>query len=197
MKDKWNERFARPEYAYGENPNEFLRESLRLLKPGSILFPADGEGRNGVYAATQGWKVTSFDISEEGRKKALKLAEKHKVTINYQINSFELFEADAQSFDALALIYAHLPEKDRRNMYRKMMGFLKPGGAVIFEAYHKTQLGRQSGGPQDINWLIDHDELLRDFEAMKNVRTWVESVRLNEGTFHQGEAVVVRALGKK
>ena len=73
MKEFWNERYRQNEFAYGEEPNEFLKEQLAKLQPGSILFPAEGEGRNAVYAAQSGWQVSAFDISEEGKKKAERL----------------------------------------------------------------------------------------------------------------------------
>src|SRR5688572_28635163 len=83
--DRWNDRYSKDEYAYGERPNNFLKEQLEKIKVGSILFPAEGEGRNAVFAATLGWNVSAFDISAEGKNKALRLAETHKVTIDYQV----------------------------------------------------------------------------------------------------------------
>src|SRR5690625_7249446 len=65
----WNERYAQDEYIYGEEPNEYLRKKLSILSPGKILFPADGEGRNSVYAALKGWDSEAFDISIEGKIK--------------------------------------------------------------------------------------------------------------------------------
>ncbi|NVM67000.1 hypothetical protein FHW88_005321 [Mucilaginibacter sp. SG538B] len=64
--EKWDQRYAEEEFAYGEQPNNFLQQQLSLLKPGKILFPAEGEGRNAVFAAGLGWAVSAFDISIEG-----------------------------------------------------------------------------------------------------------------------------------
>jgi hypothetical protein len=63
--DRWNERYSKNEFAYGEAPNNYLKEQLEKLSAGAILFPAEGEGRNAVFAATLGWKVSAFDISIE------------------------------------------------------------------------------------------------------------------------------------
>ena len=79
----WNERYASEAYAYGILPNSFFKKQLDQLKPGKILLPAEGEGRNAVYAATQSWKALAFDISDSGRKKSLDLADKHQVNIEY------------------------------------------------------------------------------------------------------------------
>jgi len=103
MRSFWNERYEAPEYAYGETPNEFMKEQLKLLPTGSILFPAEGEGRNAVYAAQQDWDVVCFDISEEGRKKALCLAQDKEVQIDYRLGSLETISRE-ERFDAVALI---------------------------------------------------------------------------------------------
>ena len=72
--DFWNERFGKEEFIYGTEPNQFFKEQLQNLEIGTLLLPAEGEGRNAVYAATQGWEVSAFDISEQGRVKAIFLA---------------------------------------------------------------------------------------------------------------------------
>ena len=87
--ERWNERYSNDEFAYGELPNNYLKEQLEKLAPGTILFPAEGEGRNAVFAAKLGWKVAAFDISNEGKNKAIKLAEKNKVEIDYQVGELQ------------------------------------------------------------------------------------------------------------
>ena len=87
--DRWNERFSRPEFVYGEQPNDYFKEQIEKLPAGKILLPAEGEGRNGVHAAKLGWKVSAFDISAQGKNKALKLAEKNKVTLDYQVDEIQ------------------------------------------------------------------------------------------------------------
>lgn len=75
MNHFWNERYAEKEFAYGILPNEFLKNTLEPMSPGKILFVCEGEGRNAVYAAQKNWDVTAFDLSEEGKNKALNLAQ--------------------------------------------------------------------------------------------------------------------------
>src|SRR5690554_3550059 len=104
-KDKWNERFSSKEYIYGTEPNIYFKEQLDKLDPGKILLPADGEGRNGVYAARKGWDVSIFDISREGRNKAAKLAEEYDVTLDYKIGELTDFSYAEEEFDAIALVY--------------------------------------------------------------------------------------------
>ncbi|MEZ0130354.1 class I SAM-dependent methyltransferase, partial [Flavobacterium sp. LBUM151] len=107
--ERWNDRYSNEEFAYGEEPNNYFKEQIEKLKPGTILFPAEGEGRNAVYAAKLGWTVSAFDISEEGKNKALKLAETNNVSIDYKVGELETLNYHTEQFDAIALIYAHFP----------------------------------------------------------------------------------------
>ncbi len=85
MRDFWNVRYSEEIYAYGTAPNVFFSSELKKLPPGKALFPAEGEGRNAVYAATCGWNVIAFDQSEAGKEKALQLAAKKGVEIDYAV----------------------------------------------------------------------------------------------------------------
>src|SRR5678816_3069114 len=87
--ERWNERYSKEEFAYGQQPNNYLKEQLEKLAVGTILFPAEGEGRNAVFAAKLGWTVSAFDISIEGKNKALRLADANHVMIDYQVGELE------------------------------------------------------------------------------------------------------------
>src|ERR1700753_888321 len=138
--NRWNERFGNKEFAYGEEPNNYFKEQLQKLPPGNILFPAEGEGRNAVFAARLGWNVSAFDISVEGKKKALKLAEANRVKIDYQLGELENLNYKPGQFDVLALIYAHSPA-DIKSLYHKTLDkYLRTGGVIIFEAFSKSHV---------------------------------------------------------
>lgn len=192
MSDFWNSRYSKEEYAYGTQPNSFFAEKISTWKPGRILLPADGEGRNGVYAALQGWKVDAFDASEEGRKKALKLAAFQVVEINYAISTYQNYEPGIRDYDVIALIYTHMPGDLRRAFHRKIQGWLKPGGAIILEAFDKSQLGNDSGGPKDLDMLYDLNDLQDDFKLMDIILSESVITNLEEGSYHRGKASVVR-----
>ncbi|HYM95102.1 MAG TPA: class I SAM-dependent methyltransferase, partial [Chitinophagaceae bacterium] len=130
MKEFWDERFSKEEYAYGKLPNQYLKEKLKNIPVGKILFPAEGEGRNAVYAATLGWKVSAFDISAEGKRKALRLAEKNKVEIDYRVGELNSLPFDPEQFDAMALIYAHFPAHLKSSYHKTFDNYLRKGGLV-------------------------------------------------------------------
>lgn len=193
----WNERYANPEFAYGTNPNEFLKEQLsQIHDKGTILFPAEGEGRNAVYAAKLGWETYAFDTSVEGKKKALQLAENSNVQIDYETAGYESFNPKIQ-FDIVCLIYAHVPPHQRKEYYQKCIGWLKPNGIIILEGFSKNQLGLASGGPKDAAFLYSVDELKNEFEGLQFSMLEEQFIELNEGEFHHGKASVIRMIGSK
>jgi SAM-dependent methyltransferase len=196
MKEQWNERYAADHYIYGINPNVWFSEIIRHLKPGKILLPAEGEGRNAVFAAKCGWDVTAFDQSEAGRKKALKLAEISKVEISYLIDDLTSFVAPEWEFDAIALIFVHMPIEIRQTVHQRLLKFLKPGGHLILEAFTKDQLKNTSGGPKTDMLLYEKNFIANDFSEMEFIEFSETTSQLDEGPLHQGEAHVIRLFAK-
>jgi SAM-dependent methyltransferase len=197
MKSFWNNRYAEREYVYGEEPNVFFAEQLKLIKPGTIILPCEGEGRNAVFAANNGWKVFAFDSSEEGMSKAMKLAEKSGAVINYTIEDAGSVSYANDSADVVALIYAHLPPEVRAALHQKAVQWLKPGGYLILEAFNPSQLSNKSGGPKDIEMLYSDDMLRQDFTGLQTEFTGLLQMGLNEGKYHEGEADIIRFVGVK
>lgn len=196
MKAFWNENYGNEEYIYGTEPNIFFKEQLNKLKPGKILLPSEGEGRNAVYAASKGWSVTAFDISEIGHKKALQLAKEKKVAITYEVTGVLDFNSK-QQFDVLGLSYAHFPIEIRKQAHQHLLQLLKPGGIVIFEAFAKAQLGNPSGGPKNVEMLFSIDEIKEEFKELKFEILKEETIELSEGNRHKGKAEVIRFVGIK
>lgn len=202
MNNFWDERFANNDSVYGAEPNQFFKEQLSILSAGSILLPAEGEGRNAVFAAKSGWKVTAFDTSKVGRENALRRAEQEGVTINYQIQDVMDFDYPANSFDVIGLIYSHFPSKIRTPFHKKLVDSLKIGGHIILEGFSKNHLKfseetPQAGGPRNVDMLFDTASILDDFKSIGTVLIEEKIVILSEGEFHQGESYVVRYVGKK
>ena len=138
--ERWNDRYSKEEFAYGEAPNNYLKEQIEKLSAGKILFPAEGEGRNAVFAARLGWTVSAFDISDEGKNKAIRFAEANNVTIDYQVGKLESLNYQSEQFDAIALIYAHFPAAIKSSIHKTLDQYLRKGGIIIFEAFSKKHL---------------------------------------------------------
>lgn len=197
MKQFWNERYDEDVFAYGTAPNQFLKDTIHFIPQGNILFVAEGEGRNAVFAAKKGLKVSAFDYSESGQQKALSLAQMHNVTIDYLVSDVLALPYEKESFDGLVLIFAHFPAEIRKHAHLKLLELLKPGGKIIFEAFGKEQLNYTSGGPKDIDMLFSEEEVHNEFPAISFDSLSTEKIVLDEGLFHQGEGVVVRFIGTK
>nr|WP_276899166.1 class I SAM-dependent methyltransferase [Pedobacter kyonggii] len=200
--DRWNDRYSADEFAYGEQPNNYLKEQLMQLETGTILFPAEGEGRNAVFAAKLGWKVSAFDISIEGKNKALQLAGDNKVSIDYQVGELQELDYKAEQFDAIALIYAHFPSAIKSTYHKTLSNYLRKGGLVIFEAFSKKHLdylakNEKVGGPKEIDMLFSMEEIRTDFENYEIIALEEKEIELNEGLFHNGQGSVIRFVGRK
>jgi SAM-dependent methyltransferase len=196
MKDFWNERFGNVEFIYGTEPNKFFKQQLDKLQPGNILLPAEGEGRNVVYAASQGWEVNAFDISIKGKEKALQLAKMKSVDITYEVSGVLEFQSD-EKFDVIGLCYAHFPVEIRKQAHQHLLQFLKTGGHVIFEAFAKAQLGNTSGGPKNKDMLFSIEEIKEEFAQLEFKLLQEITIELSEGDHHKGKAEVIRFLGMK
>jgi SAM-dependent methyltransferase len=188
---QWNSRYSSEEYIYGTEPNAYLKAFLDNHEPGRILFPAEGEGRNAVYAATLGWQVDAFDQSEAAKQKAMKLADLKGVEINYYLSSLELWLPEDDSYDCIALIFVHLEPEMRKEVHKKVIKALKPGGCIVFEAFTKKQMPRTSGGPKNLDLLYDASEIQSDFSSLAIIELTENQVVLEEGTLHKGLADVV------
>jgi SAM-dependent methyltransferase len=197
MKEFWNARFKEEDFAYGTSPNLFFKENIDRLSVGKILLPAEGEGRNAVYAAHKGWDVEAFDFSESAKQKALLLAKNQEVSFEYQVIDIVDFQADNSRFDVVGLFFAHFPVHLRATFHRKVMEVLKKGGHIIFEAFHKNQLNYTSGGPKDSGMLFSTDEIEKEFSGLEILKLEDEIITLNEGPYHQGLAHVIRFVATK
>jgi 2-polyprenyl-3-methyl-5-hydroxy-6-metoxy-1,4-benzoquinol methylase len=202
MKEFWNKRYSSEQYAYGELPNEYFRETISGLDPGKILLPAEGEGRNAVFAASIGWDVSAFDISEAGKEKAEQLAEKHGVGINYLMGDVESLAFEAESFDAIGLVFAHFPGMIRQKIHHRLSTYLKHGGHLIMEAFSKKHLAynminEKAGGPKDEDMLYTVEDIRSDFPGYHILELIETDTSLHEGEYHQGKASVIRFFGKK
>ena len=206
MKDKsmnkfggefWDERYSSIGFVYGTEPNIFFKDELDKLQTGNILLLGEGEGRNAVYAATQGWEVDAVDFSTIGKEKALKLADENNVKINYEVVNLSDYTFKLKDYDAIAIIYLHLKPKIRSEIHSQVFNSLKFNGILILEVFEKDQLGRTSGGPQNIDMLYSKEEIEKDFEKMQINSLEKIVIELDEGEHHRGEAVVLQLVAEK
>jgi len=198
----WDQQFSSPDFKYGKAVNRFVLDQAFRLSPNSkVLLPGDGEGRNSVWLATQGHRVTAMDNSAVGLAKAQHLAAEHKVTVETVQADLEQWVPEPASFDALVLTYVHLPADLRPLAHQHLAAALRPGGWFILEAFHPRQLGYASGGPKAEAMLYTTDMIRRDLSEFSahgftEVLAWEGEVQLDEGPGHQGPAYLTRYIAQ-
>lgn len=200
--DRWNERYSNEAYAYGLEPNDFLKQELEKISPAKILFPAEGEGRNALFAASLGWEVSAFDIAQEGKNKAMKLSQERGLSIDYQVGNLTELNYTPAQFDAIALVYAHFPAAIKSELHKALSNLLKPGGIIIFEAFSKSHLdyiakNEKVGGPKELDMLFSIEEIQNDFSNYEVILLEEKVIELQEGLFHNGTGSVIRFVGRK
>jgi SAM-dependent methyltransferase len=159
--------------------------------------PAEGEGRNAVFAASRGWKVHAFDYSRIALSKALELAVANKVDFEYQVLDCDDFEPMDSYYDAIAFSFLHLKEYQRKVFHEKLVASLKPGGILIAELFSKKQINLDTGGPKSLEMLYSSEELEGDFSGMNELKAEEVTTTLDEGPFHKGDAWVIQLYGVK
>ncbi|PLW93843.1 MAG: SAM-dependent methyltransferase [Marinilabiliales bacterium] len=196
--NRWDERYGKDEYYYGDKPNEFLKQFIDSQGfKGRMLLPAEGEGRNAVYASISGWQVDAFDTSEKAKEKAIQLAKRFNTRINYNIDSIEYFQVRPEYYNAAVLIYTHMPRNIRSEFSLKLWESMHIGGKLIMEVFSLKQLDRNTFGPKDPDFLYTKDSLLKEFSCFRTELISEETINLDEGVGHKGEADVIRFIGRK
>ena len=195
----WDQNFSVPGYKYGTSANAFLvAQAYRLPAAADVLVPGDGEGRNGVWLAQQGHRVTSVDVSAVGLEKAQALAAQRGVTLRTELVDLADWVPIPCSVDAVVLTFVHLPPAIRHAAHRRLAAALRPGGVLLLEAFHPSQLKHISGGPKAPEMLYTLQTLREDFAgALTEVLGWEGEVTLDEGPGHQGLAHVTRWIGRQ
>ena len=195
--DKWDERYGVDEYVYGKGPNLFLRENFKKIPKGNVLCVADGEGRNGVWLAKNGYNVKSIDFSPKAIEKTNRLAQENNVSIKTICDDLLNYDFGENKYDGVISIFAHFKEDDTKNLHNKYFSALKPNGVFFMEVFAKEQLPLKTGGPKDISLLYDTEDIQNSFPAGKIELLKKDIVYLHEGDMHDGKAVVVRSIIRK
>ncbi len=193
----WDKRYSSESYAYGIEPNDFLREQADRLPVGDTLCLGEGEGRNAVFLAGLGHKITALDASVVGLEKAQKLAEERSVTIETVLANLANYELEANRWDTVVSIYCHLPAPLRKKVHGQIAQSLCPGGVFILEAFTPRQLEFKTGGPPVVEMMMDLETLRSELTGL-DFEIGEETVReIHEGPHHNGTSAVVQLVARK
>lgn len=193
----WDERYSADEYAYGKEPNAFLRQHAKLIPAGQVLCLADGEGRNSVYLAQQGYQAVAIDSSSTGLKKAHKLAAERNVEIETRHADLAEFDLGKDQWDGIVSIFCHLSPEIRQALHRQVVQSLKPGAYLILEAYTPEQLDFKTGGPAVAEMTMTSQDLNEELRGLEFISLIELKREVHEGSFHDGMGAVVQLIARK
>lgn len=194
----WDQQFSAEGFKYGTAPNAFLvSQAHRWAAASDVLVPGDGEGRNSVWLAQQGHRVTAMDSSAVGLAKTQALAGERGVALRTVQDDLATWAPPPASADAVVLTYVHLPSAIRADAHHRLAAALRPGGVLLLEAFHPRQLPLASGGPKDEDMLYTLDRLRADFAGLEELLAEETDAVLDEGPGHCGRAHVTRWIGRR
>ena len=193
----WDERYGEAHYIYGTEPNDFLREHVNELPRGKVLCLADGEGRNSVFLAEQGFDVTAVDASRVGLDKGRQLATARQVVVHQVHADLADFALGHEQWDAIVSIFCHVPPPLRVVLHKHVVAALKPGGVLLLEAYTPDQISHGTGGPPDPALTMSAAGLRRELEGLRFKHLHETERDVVEGTHHTGLGAVVQCIAAK
>lgn len=198
MSNPWDDRYSSSENYYGNEPNDHLREWAHLLAPNSsILSLGEGEGRNALFLLKQGHQIVATDFSQVGLNKLKKLAEAMGKSVEIKAGDLADFEFGTSKWDGIVSIWCHMPSELRREIHRKAVESLKPGGLFILEAYTPEQLKYKTGGPPVADLMMTLTDLKSELVGLDFIYAEEKVRDVFEGKGHHGTSSVVQVIGRK
>ncbi len=197
--ERWEARFAGDDYAFGTEPNAFLKNQAKHLKRGQrALAVADGEGRNGVWLAQQGLDVLSVDFSPRGLAKAQKLARSRGVVIKTEVADLAAWRWPENTFDVVAAIFIQFAAPAiRERIFAGIRRTLKPGGLLLMQGYRPEQLAYKTGGPPQLENLYTRGLLQTAFSGWEVIELREHDGFITEGTTHAGMSALIDLVARK
>ena len=190
----WDKRYSAEHYIYGTEPNQFLRNNISSIPVGKVLCLAEGEGRNAVYLARQGYTVTAVDASIVGLEKAKQLADKHKVSVEFIHSQLEDSDIGVNKWNGIVSIFCHLPSHIRKDLHSKVVTGLKENGVLLLESYTPDQLKLCTGGPPSAELMMSSRILKEELEGLSFRHLQELEREVLEGSHHTGMGAVVQAI---
>ena len=192
----WNGKFSKADYFYGTKANQFLASKIELFKNHKkLLCLGEGEGRNAIFFAQNGFEVSAIDASDVGLLKLDTRSKEENLEIKTFCMDLNFWKAD-EKYDVIVASYLHMYKDERENLFKKIENSLNFDGYFVGEFFSTKQLTYNSGGPKDLDLLYSIEDFLNHFTlCKKNISE--EIVILDEGIGHQGEACVIRVVIQK
>jgi SAM-dependent methyltransferase len=159
-REDWDARYAQKELLWSAEPNRLFAAEVGGLPPGRALDLACGEGRNAIWLAERGWRVTAVDFSEVAITKARTLAASRGAEVEWVVADVLDHESERGDFDLVAVLYLQLPREEMLQAVRTAAGAVAPGGTLVVLGHDTTNLTRGHGGPKDASVLYTAEDFV-------------------------------------
>lgn len=196
-KTPWDQRYAADDYVYGTVANDFLREQVAQIPKGRVLCLGEGEGRNAVFLAEQGYSVTAVDQSSVGLAKCQALAEKRGVRVETIFCDLAEYEIEAGAWQGIVSIFCHTPAPIRQRLHGQLAKGLSSTGVFVLEAYTSEQLKFGTGGPPVAELMMELTDLREELKGLHILLGQTCEREIQEGRLHHGMGAVVQVLASK
>ena len=106
-RDFWNGKYNDPKFGFNHLPSRLLVEAIAGRHPGDAIDLGMSEGRNAIYLAQQGWRVTGVDLSDVGVAQAKKRSAELGVKLTAVIDDLDHYDFGHAGRDLITLFYMH------------------------------------------------------------------------------------------
>jgi len=162
----WDQRYSGPDLVWSAGPNRFVADEVTALPPGRAIDLGTGEGRNAIWLAERGWRVTAVDFSAAGLAQAARLAAKRTVTVDWVQADLLAWQPAPGSYDLALIAYLHLPSADLARVFRAAAAAVAPGGTLLVVGHDRDNIARGHGGPQDPDRLYTPTEVTAELGGL-------------------------------
>jgi SAM-dependent methyltransferase len=183
-RERWDRRYAGQEMVWSTEPNALFASLVRSLEPGTALDVACGEGRNGIWLAEQGWRVTAVDFSSVGVARGREIADRRNVTLDWVVAN--VVDLPVASYDLVAILYLHTGAAERALWLPHLIHMVAPGGTLIYIGHHPRNISEGTGGPQDPTLLPDVQQIVALLDDFRIDRAEVHTRSVHQEKGHGG-----------
>lgn len=162
---------------FNREPNKLLEETVAEMQPGTALDVAMGEGRNAIFLAKKGWKVTGFDIANEAVDSVRMLSKMMNLNVTAVHSSREDFKFGRNKWDLIVLTYIDVVSGGciaNDDFIETLEQATKKDGIVVYEMPHRDWYLENWQDPGD--WGCTEDWLINLFEIHKFEVLFCEAV---------------------
>lgn len=168
---QWDARYREAQEAgttiWSAEPNQFVVAELADLPPGRGVDLGAGEGRNTLWLASRGWRMTAVDFSAAALAEGARRAAARGLAAEWIVADATTWEP-VEPVDLVLLAYLHLPSAAVRAITAKVGQWLTEGGTLLVVGHDVDNLTTAAGGPRDPDHLYHGAMPLPDLHVVRN-----------------------------